>query len=275
MRGMVSALVGGGRAFVEISRGDVTANRVCPVFPRKRREGRSGRHFMRSGTRPATRPAARDGYAPGRTKERKGERAGADRGNCGDRDAARSDWFCAEILPHGPWLERWIAHRFPRETDLADIVQESFEHILGRADPPSVQNARAYLRRTAHTLLLMRIRRRRVVHIDYRDSLDGLGLACAYPLPDEQLCAREELARAATALAALPDRTRDVVRLRRWDGASQRETAAALGITESCIEKHMCRATRTMRAAIEAGRADDAGEPLLAPGEAAPTVAEA
>ncbi|HMN53456.1 MAG TPA: RNA polymerase sigma factor [Sphingopyxis sp.] len=168
-----------------------------------------------------------------------------------DAHAAHTDWFCAQILPHGPWLERWIARHFPREDDLADIVQESFEHVLGSADPVKVRNGRAYLRRTAYTLLLMRIRRRRVVHIDYRDSLDGLGLACAYPLQDAELSAREALIRATDALAALPERTRDIVRLRRWDGASQRETAATLGVSERTVEEHLRRATLAMRERVE------------------------
>lgn len=78
-------------------------------------------------------------------------------------------------------------------------------------------------------------------------------IARAYPLPDTQLCASEELGRAAKALASLPERTRDVVRLRRWEGVSQRETAAELGVSESAVEEHLRHAMRTMRARVDAG----------------------
>jgi DNA-directed RNA polymerase specialized sigma24 family protein len=43
------------------------------------------------------------------------------------------------------------------------------------------------------------------------------------------------------------------VRLRRWDGASQRETATALGVSERTVEEHLRRATLSMRERVEAG----------------------
>lgn len=52
------------------------------------------------------------------------------------------------------------------------------------------------------------------------------------------------------AYEALPERTSEVIRLRRVEGASQRETACAVGVTESAIEKHLRRGLRLVRAEV-------------------------
>lgn len=170
-------------------------------------------------------------------------------GGGGDR-SARAEWLARAVLPHRPWLQRWIARQFPREADLEDIIQESFERVMCVADPLAIANPRAYLGQTARILILYRMRRQRIVQIDYHDDLDGLGLQSAWPLQDVEAASREELRLLDQALSRLPERTREVVRLRRLECVSQRETARRLGISESAIEKHLRRAMRSLRASV-------------------------
>lgn len=171
-------------------------------------------------------------------------------GRCEVGLRARSRWLEAEVLPHRHWLRGWVARRFPSEGDLDDIVQESFEKVLRCADPAVVRNTRVYLSRTALGLVIDRARRRRIVTIDYHEDLGELGLVCTYPLPDAACAAREEWERACRAIEALPERTRAVIEMRRFDDVPQRETAAAFGITESAIEKHVRRGLRAVRAEV-------------------------
>jgi RNA polymerase sigma factor (sigma-70 family) len=190
--------------------------------------------------------------APAPDEEERGE--DGEVGACGGGFAcdatlrARATWLETEILPHRQWLRRWVAQRFPGEGDVDDIVQESLERVLRSADPSIVRNARAYLGRTALGLVIDRARRRQVVCIDYHDDLGDLGLVCAYPLADAQCAAREEWERVSEVLGTLPARTREVIRLRRIEGVSQRETAEAVGVSESAIEKHVRRGVAAMRA---------------------------
>lgn len=183
------------------------------------------------------------------------EDGGAEDGGGGRRCVAalraRARWLEAEVLPHQCWLRGWIARRFPAEGDVDDIVQESFEKILRCADPEAVRNARVYLSRTAAGIVIDRARRRRIVRIDYHDDLGALSLACAYPLADRICAAREEWDGVCRALGALPERTREVIRLRRLDDIPQREVAAAMGLSESAIEKHVRRGVRAVRAEVD------------------------
>ena len=178
------------------------------------------------------------------------ERSGEGRTACEAGLRARARWLEAEVLPHRHWLRSWVARRFPSEGDLDDIVQESFEKVLRCADPAIVRNARVYLSRTALGLVIDRARRRRIVAIDYHEDLGELGLVCTYPLPDAACAAREEWERACAAIEALPERTRAVIQMRRFDDVPQRDTAQAFGITESAIEKHVRRAISAIRAEI-------------------------
>lgn len=184
----------------------------------------------------------------GQTKHQEVLRAGL-KPRCGDQHR-RADWMATEILPHRKWLQRWVAQRFPREADIEDIVQESFERVLGVADPWAIQNPKSYLGRTAYTLVLCRLRRRKIVHIDFHEDLDGLGLECAWPLQDRQLEGCERLRCVEKALGTLPERTQQVIRLRRIEGISQRDTAQILGVSESAIEKHLSRAMRCALGAL-------------------------
>ncbi len=161
--------------------------------------------------------------------------------------AARAEWLETECLPHRPWLLNWVARRFPHEPDLDDIVQESFERVLGRRDVGAIDNVRGYLGRTAHSILLSRVRRRQLVEFQLCGDLDALGKRCPSPLPDEQVAARGDLDKAGAVLAALPKRTREIVLLRRLDEVSQRDTAARIGISTSAVEKHLRRGVRALR----------------------------
>ncbi|MGB5076057.1 MAG: RNA polymerase sigma factor [Sphingorhabdus sp.] len=163
----------------------------------------------------------------------------------------RMKWLVREILPHQKWLQNLIARRFPRQRDVDDIVQESLERIMTVHDPWSIGNPRAYLGRTAITVILGRLRREKVARIEHHDDLEALGFQCELPLQDRILEDREMLSRVEKALAELPERTQEVVRLRRFENTSLRATAERLGLSQSSIEKHLRRAMAHARSAID------------------------
>jgi RNA polymerase sigma-70 factor (ECF subfamily) len=68
-----------------------------------------------------------------------------------------------------------------------------------------------------------------------------LGLAAPDANPEQNATFHDEINEIAGAIAALPQRTRDVLMLRRVAGLSQRETADRLAIAEKTVEKHMAR----------------------------------
>jgi RNA polymerase sigma-70 factor (ECF subfamily) len=63
---------------------------------------------------------------------------------------------------------------------------------------------------------------------------------------ERHLSAREELRRAQAGLDLLPPRCREVVRLRKIEGLSTRETAERLGVGINTVEKQLTLGIRAM-----------------------------
>jgi RNA polymerase sigma-70 factor (ECF subfamily) len=105
--------------------------------------------------------------------------------------------------------------------------------------------------------LIDKLRRERVVSIDYTPNTISLDLPIDELSPERRLVAIQDLQQLTRAFESLPEKTRSIIWLRRVAGISQRETAAILGIEESALEGHMTRGMRSLAKAVEVnGRGD-------------------
>jgi DNA-directed RNA polymerase specialized sigma24 family protein len=127
-------------------------------------------------------------------------------------------WFAEEILPHEPRLRAWLRGRFPTRTDIDDLVQETYARLFRARSAGEVRNARNYLYAVA------------------RNAEET-----AVP---EAVGQRQELEMLRAAMAALPQRCRQVFTLRKLYGLSHREIAAQLAISERTVEAQIDKAMR-------------------------------
>lgn len=158
----------------------------------------------------------------------------------------RAGWLAVNVLPHEPALRGWLAQRGVRGGDVDDIIQEGYAVLAAMRDVSHIVSPKAYLFRTAWTLLLRQLRRAQIVSIEAVADLASLDIEADAPDPERQLSARQELRRLASAIDSLPPRCRDVFQLRKVEGLSQREVAARTGLSESTVEKHIGRAVRLL-----------------------------
>jgi RNA polymerase sigma-70 factor (ECF subfamily) len=141
------------------------------------------------------------------------------------------------------FLERMVGS--PEEA--LDLSQEAFLRVYDRASRyrPSGR-FRSWLFRIAGNLGRSWLRRRRILRwlrfdIQKHDRPSGA------PGTDSRL-EREELRLAVReALGRLPDRQRQAILLRRFEGMSQREIAATLQTTVPAVESLLQRAMTTLR----------------------------
>lgn len=171
------------------------------------------------------------------------------------------EWFAAEILPHEAALMRYLRRVCSNPADVLDLRQDVYIRIYESAAQAQKrpQLPKAFLFATARNLMTDRIRRGRIVSIDYTQDLDALNVLIDDVSPEQRLSARQELGRLAEALDGLSDSCRDVIWLRRVEGLSQREAAQRLGMLEGTLESHLCRGLRALANAVYGSVGEDEG----------------
>ena len=133
-----------------------------------------------------------------------------------------------------------------------DIVQAMYERIATVPPGETIANPLAYLFRLGSNLILddVRQRRRTTLREQAWSGLQGeqVGGARAsdVPSPEQVAAAREGLQRLLSALDTLPPQTRRAFTLHKLDGLSHAETARALGVSRSAVEKHISMALKLL-----------------------------
>lgn len=158
-----------------------------------------------------------------------------------DRIRERAAWIARNVLPWEPAIRAWLRRNRVVDLDVDDIVQETYARIVSLESFDAIQNPKQYCFQVAHSVVVDHVRRARIVSIYSVGNVEELGLAAPEADPEQTVNFREEIERVASAIAALPARTRDVLMMRRLAGFNQRETAQRLSIAEKTVEKHMAR----------------------------------
>lgn len=183
--------------------------------------------------------------------------------------AAVDAWFVEEVLPLERRLIAYLRHARQPAADIEDLRQEVFARVYEAARIQRPQPAWPYVYMVARNLIVDRLRRAQIVPIELLADPESLGAAGEEIPADRALSAKQDLDRLYAAVEALPDRCREIVRLRKIEGASQREVARRLGIAEHTVEKQVSKGLRRLAEALF-------GDPALtAGGDAEPNVKEA
>ncbi|EQB14806.1 RNA polymerase sigma factor [Novosphingobium lindaniclasticum] len=166
----------------------------------------------------------------------------------------RAAWLGRNVYPYEAALRQWLRPRAASAgLEVDNIVQETYAILASINQVDHIRNPRTYMFEVAKSVVLQSLRRAKVVTIDIEANAQVLDIPEDAPSPERVVADRQELLRVSAAIAALPDRCREVFTLRKVEGLSQRETAQALGIAESTIEKHMVKALALLTNAIGRG----------------------
>lgn len=112
-------------------------------------------------------------------------------------------------------------------------------------DVSHITQPRAYLFAVARNLLHTQLKAARVVRLEAIAELDA-DWRSDDPSPEDVVMARSELGRVQAALATLSERARAIFIMRRLEGMSQREIAAAMGVSEAVVENDASRSLRAI-----------------------------
>jgi RNA polymerase sigma factor (sigma-70 family) len=140
-----------------------------------------------------------------------------------------------------PGLIAFFARRVGSITEAEDLAQEVYLR-LARSSEQDLRDSSAYVFQVAANLLRDRGRRQAVrgryalsVSAEPSREIDQLD-------PYRVAVGREALSTLARALDDLPDRTRQIFLLYRYEQVSRQTIAESFGISVSAVEKHVYRA---------------------------------
>ena len=145
------------------------------------------------------------------------------------------------------------ARRYTGEPGLAeDVVQEAFMKLHAQFD--EVQAPRQWLYRTVHNLALNKRRAAgKIVSLDEPADQENAPVgetADPAPLPDEKIIRLEGIGLVRISLAALDERSQELVRLKFNDELSYKEIAARTGLTTGNVGFILHHALKTIAAEL-------------------------
>lgn len=141
-------------------------------------------------------------------------------------------------------LVRYFRVRLRSDEAAEDLVQDIYLKI---ADPPAepIDNPAAYLYRLGTNLMLDRIKVRRRAeardaqwHGAHVSDVGGAQIADEAPA-DEAAAAKLQLGKILEAVKSLPPAAQQAFRLHKLEGLSHAQTAEAMGVSRSSVEKYM------------------------------------
>ena len=146
-------------------------------------------------------------------------------------------------------LRRKLARMIGDPAMAADLVHDVFLRLWNRGQGVD-GSAAAYLTRSAHNAAIDYIRSERT-RANYVAGTVPEQHAAGVPLPSQTVEARDELRCIDEVIRQLPERTRHVFLLYRVHGHTYAEIADALDIATRSVEKHLTRALRKIRSALD------------------------
>ena len=130
-----------------------------------------------------------------------------------------------------------------------DLAQEVFVSLYARKTQGEIENGTAYLFAIARNVMARHWQKMKSAgqhyapfEADYSDAV---------PLADRRMLDKERLDLVLDTLQALPERTRQIFLLHRFDDMTYARIASQFGISVSAVEKHIMKALKALLSATE------------------------
>ncbi len=167
-------------------------------------------------------------------------------------------WVAREVIPHEKRARAILARSRVSPEDIDELIQEAYCRLAMLDSVDHIDAPAAYFLSVTRNLLVRRLRRQQIVSMEAVAEIEAF--RDETPSPEDIASHRSDFARMNAILASLPERCRQIVRLRKIDGWSQKQIAAHFSMSEKAVEKQVWLGVKTIRA--ELTRATDAPAPL-------------
>jgi RNA polymerase sigma-70 factor (ECF subfamily) len=155
---------------------------------------------------------------------------------------------------HAKEIMRYLQRR-GASTDLAaDFTQDAFARLIATPPATTVENASAYLLRTARNVAINHDRRQRILDFVEDPEMALLALPDDAPSPERVVISRQELDILRTVFAELTPTQRQILTLSRIEGRTFADIGRTLGIPPQTAFSHMTRILVRLKLRLDEGR---------------------
>lgn len=149
-------------------------------------------------------------------------------------------------------LVRYLSKKTQNNEDANDLAQEALLRMHTFQQTKELDNAKAFLFKTANNLLIDQLRRTKV-HNKYLDleMLDDQSDEEKYsPSVERTVCAEQELAQIYKTVELMPEKVRRAFLMHRGTDMTYPQIAKDMGVTTSMVEKYIVQALKFLREEI-------------------------
>ena len=168
----------------------------------------------------------------------------------GDKDAVRAGLDRLARRYYAP-LASFFRKRTRDTAEVQDLVQQVFLRLAQYREVDKIRNADGFIFQTASNTLKDHFRNSAVRSRFIKEQIEIEDASGSGFSPERVLQGRESVAQLADALRQLPERTRDVLMLRCFEGLKHAEIARLQGISVRAVEKHIERALAHLSSSVE------------------------
>jgi RNA polymerase sigma factor (sigma-70 family) len=149
-------------------------------------------------------------------------------------------------------LVRYLSKKTQNYEDANDLAQEALLRMHTFQQTKELDNAKAFLFKTANNLLIDQLRRTKV-HNKYLD-IEMQGEESAeekyFPSAERTVCAEQELAQIYRTVELMPEKVRRAFMMHRGTSMTYPQIAEDMGVTTSMVEKYVVQALKLLREEI-------------------------
>ncbi len=155
------------------------------------------------------------------------------------------------FLLNQDFLKRFLARFFSDRQDIEDVAQEAYLRAYVAEQQKEIEQPKAYLFRIARNLALTKLTQESKKITDYLEEC-GASVVIEYgAAADSEVEALESLGLYCEAVAALPEKCRQVFLLRKVHGLAHKEIAKRMSLSVSSVEKYLLRGILECKAFVQ------------------------
>ncbi len=157
----------------------------------------------------------------------------------------------AAFVENHAFLKRFLARFFSDRQDIEDVAQEAYLRAYVAEQQKEIEQPKAYLFRIAKNLALTKLTKKSKKITDYLEESGASVVIECGAAADSEAEAQESLGLYCEAIAALPEKCRQVFLLRKVHGLAHKEIAQRMSLSVSSVEKYLLRGILECKAFVQ------------------------